>query len=676
MSLTKKELPALSTIKPDFVGIAQQLGAYLSLRPVWRDRLRSSTGQTIIEFIAAVGELDQYAIERLMQDAFPETAKLDSAIYAAMKTLGVRIKRKTPAVTVLPVRTSLDPVNGVQAGETYLRRKTAGISTVIPPYTQFTSPLGLVFNRQPIKFAAGSHYAYTPYIDESGQEEGHEIRLYEGRINRRNFGMNGYDAASIFSNEKKFTVSDTDIVVELNSGGESSSTKHVGIIPRQTQGLWNNINNARGWQDITTSDGGLHILFGTGIYGTIPTSGQLCTVRYAVTKGLNGNGIFPTKKLSCPTFPDLDTDFDCLVEVETNNSATVLSGGTNELQTHVYKNLGSQLYAAGQGTRAVTQQDYSAIIKNYAGIDDALIFGQDKIDSADLRYMNVSKIVTYPKSMSKAAFNELKDYLSKRSMFGMKFFREEDVFGNAVEPMIRRISLKANVYCDQTADLINLRDNYVVPAILTVIDREWTQINNVTTTASKINRKVAVSDLVTAIKNSNPAIDYVQIIDPPFDVFAKPAIENVTIDSVSLGNTLPPDTYFYALTIVTPYGESHPTTPLNMAVSAGGECATLTITVPPNYMDAYSDTSWQDIKVYRGTNLENMECLSTTLSDFTQQDNFGLVYTFTDDGTVPVLTGIKPPTKDSTKEWVVNLVDGWDIESNLLMFNTERYNRV
>ncbi len=659
---------ALSTIKPDFYNILAQLEDYLSTRPVWKDRLRSSAGQFTLEVASAIGELDQYSLERIMQDAFPETAKLDSAVYAAMKSLGTRLRRKIPGVTTLPLYTIAQP-GGPNIGETRLRRTTNTGSEIIPPYTQFSTPLGLMFNRVSIKFAAGSNFAYQVGYNSLGNEVPQPISLYEGRVEKRYFSMTGEDFASIFSAENNFVISNEDVRVDLGTGGS-----YVGTIPRQTVGLWNNKNNIPGWQDITTADGGLHILFGSSMYGTVPAANQLCIMTYAVTKGSGGNGVFPTYKLSCADFPNVDSSFDTLVAVEGDSSASLISGGTDEVNADTYRKLGSQLYSADQGNKAVIPQDYAAVVKDYAGISDALVLGQSLLDPTDLRFMNVAKIVTYPKNLSSAAFQELKTYVEKRSMMSMNFYREENsVDGTAVEPIIREVNLRANVYCFQNSDLIGTRDNFCVPAVYSIIDKEWTPTNNASTGSSKLNRRITLSDFTTAIKNSHPSVDYVQLIVPTLDVIAKPYIEAVNASLTGVPNVFSTGaSYFYVVTMDNYYGQTLPSAPLSATVVPGGDSPVITVNVPPNFVDAVGQPVWGRLQLYRGTSLENMQLLVTDWADWSA-DNVSLTsWSYLDTGADFIQPGIFPPVQDTTKEWVINLPSNWSATDQILMFNSER----
>lgn len=654
---------SLSTIHPDFDSLVSQLTDYLNSRPVWKDQLRSSTGQFTLEVASAVGELDQYSLERIMQDAFPETAKLDSAVYAAMKSLGTRLARKKPGSAVLPLA-EVAVAGGPPVGLTRLRRTSNVGILVIPPMTQVTTSLGLMFNRKTIRFDVGDYFGYQVPDSSVGKEA---IELFEGRIETRYFNMTGEDFSSVISGEDNFVISDSDVTVSLGAGGPV-----VGIVPRQTVGLWNNKGALPGWQDITTSDGRLHILFGSSVYATVPAANQLLIMSYAVTKGASGNGVFPTYKLSIPTAPTIDTSYDVFVPVPTalgplNNSAVAIFGGVDQRPASQYKKLGSQIFAADQGNRAVQQQDYTAIVKDFTGVEDALVMPQRELDPSDLRFMNVAKIVTYPKNMNNATFTQLLSYVSARSMMSMNFYRDEVPGGDPLEPYIRLVDLKFNVYCAQNTDLVGVRDNYVTPAVLGLLDREWTLAVPRSATSSKLNRKITLSDFTTTIKNAHPSIDYVALLEPDKDVLAKVTapLPRLTALNTGLGG-FSVLSQFYSLTVVTPLGESLPSPPVNIVLNAVTNEVLIEFDLPSNYLN-----TWLTFNLYRGTTINNMQLVDPGA--------FSWTYTATtasfQDNSVVTMVNV-PPTIDTTGEWVINLPNTWNPIDRVFMFNSERTPRL
>src|SRR5438093_9888826 len=102
MSISREEtmmgVPlTLSQTTPDFESLVIQLQLFLNSRATWADLLTSSTGQTLIEMMAAVGTFNQFAIEVAAREGFLDTAVRESSVYAITRMLGVRISRKNPA---------------------------------------------------------------------------------------------------------------------------------------------------------------------------------------------------------------------------------------------------------------------------------------------------------------------------------------------------------------------------------------------------------------------------------------------------------------------------------------------------------------------------------------------------------------------------------------------------
>ena len=125
----------LSAVKPDFELIREQLEAQLAQRPSWQDILTASTGQAMLDFMAAIGAYSQLSIERAAHETMIDTARLQSSILALARTYGVHILRKRPAEVTVNILNS-DP----------------SISVSIPAYTQFNLGTNLYFNRSAIVF--------------------------------------------------------------------------------------------------------------------------------------------------------------------------------------------------------------------------------------------------------------------------------------------------------------------------------------------------------------------------------------------------------------------------------------------------------------------------------------------------------------------------------------------
>jgi hypothetical protein len=91
-------MPTLPYSEFSFDQSVSNLTGQLAKTPTWSDTYRSSTGQTLIELFSMVGDNLHYGLERAIEEAFLDTAKLDSSTVRNVKFLNYKIKRKFSAV--------------------------------------------------------------------------------------------------------------------------------------------------------------------------------------------------------------------------------------------------------------------------------------------------------------------------------------------------------------------------------------------------------------------------------------------------------------------------------------------------------------------------------------------------------------------------------------------------
>ena len=130
----------LSQVNVDFAALVEQLRNRLGNYDSWVDLLESSTGQTLIEFLAGIGTTLHYSIERGVQEATGfETSLLDSSVYSLSRFLGINPKRKISAKTQVDLRLE----------------SSLSANFTIPPYSQFDIEGKQFYNPDSIIFLAG-----------------------------------------------------------------------------------------------------------------------------------------------------------------------------------------------------------------------------------------------------------------------------------------------------------------------------------------------------------------------------------------------------------------------------------------------------------------------------------------------------------------------------------------
>lgn len=340
----------LSQTKPDFESLVIQLQLFLNSRATWSDLLTSSTGETLIEMMAAVGTFNQFAIEVAAREGFLNTAVRESSIYAITRMLGVRINRKNPAGCDISLS----------------RPGDISLPMLIPKFSQFTVNGQLYFNRYPIMFSAGSATSEP-------------AKLYEGTIKSQTIAADSTSFREIYLSEPGFVVSNQDVQVELQNVALGTSEVWAPI----DDGIWTAGPADAVYYDSTSGLGDVVLAFGDGYSGKLPGAGQNIVITYAITTGRIGNN----------GGSGLETVYlnDSRIRGITVSS---IAGGADEKSPSYYKFMAPHLYKARN--RAVTPQDYRAIVSSYPGVSSVTIQAQKDIAPNDLRWMNLIRICILP----------------------------------------------------------------------------------------------------------------------------------------------------------------------------------------------------------------------------------------------------------------------------------------
>lgn len=455
-------------------GLQQQLGTLSS----WKDLLTASTGTALIELIATAAGFSIYANERSFLEAFPDTAILPSSILSSIRMLGVRISRKLPASSTFTI---IKPADGLTA--------------VIPAYTQFSYPGGMLFNRSAIIF------------DDLTVTQ--EITLYEGQITNVYLQGLGTDFQTFISSDSNFSVSDADVLVSLNGVA----------IPVVTDGLWhyqaataldsngNTITTPNpAVQDRTTKTGALELDFGSTNYGTKPQIGDSIQVTYTVTQGQAGN----------------NTDFAgtnvFLSSYYTIVSTAPLAGGADQKDPTLYQRIGPAAFASFD--RAVNTSEYNAVAVSYPGVIDAQLRGQSLIAPNRPDYMNVIRVALLTSSpWGSGQVSNFESWFQKRSMSYMNYW--------FVTPIPFNYQITANVFCNATVDL-NTTQTQVTTALNSLVTPAY----------GFIGRTVYLSEIYESIANANPNILYAQVLAPQADLVTAPTLYNLTTSVSPTGGTI------------------------------------------------------------------------------------------------------------------------------------------
>lgn len=451
----------LSNTKPDFEAIVLQLQLFLAQKSTWIDMLTSSTGQTLIEMMAAVGTFNQFSIESAAREAFLDTAIRDSSIYAATRMLGVRITRKAPAGVDVVLTRAGDTTNAY----------------VLPRFSQFTIDGRRFFNRVAILFRAG-------------QSDSDPAILYEGILKTQTFPANSQVFREIYMNEPGFVISnyDLDVTIVNPTTGEQELW-----LPTE-DGIWTAAANDKVYYDSTSGLGDTILAFGDGYHGALPSIGYDIVVNYVATTGASGNTGGAGLKI-------VTIDHADIVGV----TVSPINGGANEKPSSYYKALAPNLYKAR--TRAVTPPDYKAISSSYPGVASVTIQAQRDIAPGDLRWMNLVRICILPEFAD--AFSS-----SQWTTFLAWFMRREHaaIHIQQYDPI--------KLYADVTLT-IAMHPTAIAAEVLT--DAENNIRSLFAKDLATLGKRIAVSDITEACKVIT-GVDYIDIVSPLSDFVCPSAL--------------------------------------------------------------------------------------------------------------------------------------------------------
>lgn len=448
----------LSQTRPDFQSLVLQLQLYLSTKATWVDQQTSGTGQSIVEMVSAVGAFNQFAGEVHFREAFIQTARRDSSIYAGADFLGVHVDRKIPAKTeVVLTRTG---------------NVTSGL--LIPRLSSFQIDGTPFFNREPISFAPGSANSIPAF-------------LYAGTVQSQTFTGTGAVFQELTLNEPGFSVSDKDVYVYVTNTSTGVTDQWVSNI----EGIFVALPDEKAFYDRTNGFGDVILTFGDGIHGSIPSLGLQIKIFYAITTGSQGN--------------NGGSGLQVVYQDNTNIkgiTTTSIVGGADEKPSSYYKVLAPRISNA-KG-RAVNDLDYQALTLAYPGVASAVVKAQKDIAPNDIRWMNVVRICILPfqnDAFLDAEWDDFFEYFQK--------LKHAAVMLQKYNP----IKLSADVSI-RVGMVPNAIPGEVYPVVEANIRALFARGQD------SLGRRIARSDIVDASKIED--VDYVQLLEPTSDLYVDP----------------------------------------------------------------------------------------------------------------------------------------------------------
>lgn len=549
----------LSNTNPDFDTVKAQIRAYLSAKDSWKNAVDSPVADSVIDVLASISVLDQLKILRAVQEGFQETAQSTRSIYAIADSSGVRLTRKTPAECLVTLTSA------------------ATTTSILPAYSTFEYSGVFFFNRESITLPPGLPTTVT---------------LYQGQVVVNQSSGLGEDYATFVTPEVDFSVSDSDILVSINTTS----------IRRATDGIWT-LYNTQGFQDRTLPDGRAVILFGNSFVGSKPSALDTVYITYVITLGLDGNSLDLVDKVVTSA---IDPGITGVI-------ITPLHNGRNQDSALWYKNLSAPNF--GTFNSAVTKTQYVSTALQYPGVIDAVTMSQRESNPYALTWMNTVRVSLLTSNAwnatEKSAFVS---YMEDRSNYTAKILLEI--------PIARLLDITATVFCYSWANISQVKLD-VESAIQKLFELK----------SGILGYDFYRSDIANAIRTANSGIEYFEIASPLSDII----VSNKKVDTPSYivtanSGILAAGTYAYGVAVDVGLGVSSPSNYVIINVPTSN--SSITITWP-------SVAGAMEYKVY-GRTESSQGLLGVT---------HGNTNTFFDDGSL-ILGAAAPVSNESSTQYV------------------------
>jgi len=380
----------LSYVQYDFDDLVIQIQNRLKSSGAWQDLYRDGAGEMLIEFLAYVTNLGLFYTERRAEESGLPTAKLLSSVKNIVAVLNYQPRRKTSSVGNL----------------TFSIAASSDKIVYIPKYTECESSSGT-------KFLTNEGAAI-----EKGQTSV-EVSSIQGQLIQKEVTSDG-------STEQEYLVKDEDVENSGNTNNPSFRVIVDGTEWTKVSSFLYSDSTDEHYRVINEPDSTVSVLFGDDVNGKAPSAGATIIIQYIRTEGADGNVIY-SGSASITTLNSTIYDEDgTQVSVSVTHDASFLGGSDEEGIEEIRYNA-PRVFSTGD--RAVTKDDFNAILETYSSIASVNVWGENEEAeaagvTADYEMLNKVKIsiVLENWELTDSDFEAtLATYLKDLSMIAVKY---------------------------------------------------------------------------------------------------------------------------------------------------------------------------------------------------------------------------------------------------------------
>ena len=395
---------SISYSNKDYESLRQELLARVpQLTDRWTDFNESDLGVVLLELFCGVGDMLAYYLDAQAAEAFLPTARQRQNVINLCKLIGYRLD--TPVAATTTLRFSLP---STLDADLTIPTRTVCKAKLDDDDVEFETVEDAIIPRGQLSTDIGAR---------QGTRKSEEFIATGDRAQR--FALS---STSIAQGSVQVKIGENDWEETRFFIDSAADSKHFQV---ETDGL-----------DVTW------LVFGDGVHGAIPPTGETVTVEYLETLGSRGNiGTNLVTELVTPVCHEGE-----VVQLRVNNAVPATNGTDRETLEHVKLQAPAELRSLW---KAVTKDDYKALAEGFPGVAKAQVL--DANDCANIRYYQVNMAVApdgggLPSPLLK---QELADFIESRKVITIEV--------NLFDPNYRPVNVDAEVYVYPTEDTQTVR---------------------------------------------------------------------------------------------------------------------------------------------------------------------------------------------------------------------------
>ena len=336
----------LDYTKFDFDEIVQQLQDRLRANSeAWKDTVTSGTGEALIELFAYVGNLALYYIERRAEESFIQTARNKSSVINLVELINYKPKRVTSSRGILTF--TLDAAHAT--------------NITLPKWTECQTAGAIKFvTLEPVTIIAGGTKV------EANAVQGEVAVLV---------------ATSDGSLGQEYDINETTVEDSADEDNPTLIVSVAGIQWSEVSSFINSTNTSQHYRVLTNLDETVTILFGDNIKGQAPNNGDSINIQYVKSDGINGN-VYQNDTITTINDTILENGTSTVVtdinvtngDPDNPSTSRQFLGGDDAEDIEEIRYEAPRVFSTGD--RAVTKEDFIALIENISGVANTNVWGE------------------------------------------------------------------------------------------------------------------------------------------------------------------------------------------------------------------------------------------------------------------------------------------------------------